>query len=272
MEESGKVIITGNSNGSLQLLHYLPQKPAYAAMMPRFKNFVEGLRSAGSVPDEIRPEWQQEQMGMQISGGPEGGSTWLAQSWFPFEETLQLGTPLVGEPEEGLRRLASSARPGLKFIAEAATGTNIFKGTPLKPMREMGAAGPLKALQGRSGTALDTIASLRPLREWGPGGRVATMSTAGSAATRAVLGGALQPIDYQRGLLGRYYELQAMQQQLRAQYNRALNARDYALAQQLLEQWTAIMQQMYQYQFPVSRTMEQTMQDLNIPRPGPPRG
>ncbi len=128
-----------------------------------------------------------------------------------------------------------------------------------------------RALAGRSGTALDTLAALRPIREWAPGvGRVAQMPTAGRAATRALLGGAVQPIDYQKGLRARYFELQQGQQALRAQINRAQQAGDQALAQSLMQQWVSLMRQMYQMGLPIPKQMEQTMAGAGVGRPGPP--
>ena len=73
-------------NGSLQLFHHLPRKPAYAASMGKLKNFAEGFRGAGNVPDEFRPTWMREQMAIQTTGDREGGMTFLPMNWLPFEE------------------------------------------------------------------------------------------------------------------------------------------------------------------------------------------
>jgi len=262
-------------NGALQLFHYLPQKPAYAAMLPRFKNFVEGFRGKDNVPDELRPMWMQEQMGIQLAGGREAGMVGLAQSWFPFEETYQVGALLAREPEEAARRFAGGIRPELKMGIEMATGRDIFKRQARIPIREaVGRRGYLRtayeALGGRSQTALDAMLALRPMREWGPHGRVAGMPTLGAAAGRAVLGGALQPVEYRRGLLARYHELNSLQRRIRALYNRALQAEDQALAENLLRQWMALMQQSWDYKFPMARRMEETFQAAGVPQRGPP--
>ncbi|KKK75324.1 hypothetical protein LCGC14_2874850, partial [marine sediment metagenome] len=122
-------------NGALQLFHFLPQKPAFAASLPKLKNLAEGANPflKGKVPEEIRPRWQQEQMAIQISGTKKEGLTFLPQSWLPFEEMLSwLGVVL--EPEETARRTAASMRPGIRFGAELATGQNIFRRMPHKPL------------------------------------------------------------------------------------------------------------------------------------------
>jgi len=254
-------------NGALQLFHYLPQKPAYAAMLPRFKNFIEGWRGKDNVPEELRPMWQQEQVGMQISGSREAGQTFLAQTWFPFEEVYQAGQAAGIAPGEAARRFVGQMRPGPRAVVEAATGRSVFRGEPLEAVRP---GSVLPALGGRSGTALDTLLGLRPVREWGPGGRVAQMPTPGAKAQRAVLGGAIQPVDYQRGLQARYYELDRLQRELRSQYNRALQAGDQARADSLMRQWTAVVRQMWQWKLPLPRRVEQTMAAAGVGRAGPP--
>ena len=254
-------------NGALQLFHYLPQKPAYMAMLPRFQNFVEGFRGKDNVPPELRPMWMDEQLAMQVSGDKAGGAMFLGQTWFPFEEAgIAMAAPMA--PGEAARRVVSQMRPGAKFLAEAATGRSVFKQAPLEPLR----AGAIPAaFAGRSGTALDSLLALRPIREWAPRvGRVAEMPTAGRKVSRAVLGGALQPIDYQRGLEARFYELDRQQRELRARYNRALQVGDTGLAESLYRQLLGVMQQMYQWKMPIARRMEQTMAEAGVPRPGPP--
>jgi len=254
-------------NGALQLFHYLPNKPAYMASMSRLPNFVEGFRGKDNVPTELRPMWMDEQLAMQVGGDKAGGTMFLGQTWFPFEEAgLAMAAPIA--PGEAARRVVSQMRPGAKFLAEAATGRSVFKQAPLEPLR----AGAIPAaFAGRSGTALDSLLALRPIREWAPGvGRVAQMPTAGRKASRAVLGGAMQPIDYQRGLEARFYELDRQQREIRAQYNRALQVGDQGLAESLYRQLLAIMRQMYQWKMPIARRMEQTMAEAGVPRPGPP--
>lgn len=256
-------------NGGLQLFTYLPQKPAYAAMLPRFKNFLEGFRGQDNVPEEIRPMWMNEQAGIQIGGTKESGRVWTAQTWFPFEEMyMLLGAPI--QPEDSARRLVSSMRPGAKFLAEAATGTDIFRRTPQEPIGGIG--GAIKklpaALAGKSGTALDSLLALRPVRELTT--RIPQMPSFGAGAERAVLGGALQPVDYAKGLTARYYELNKQQRDLRIAINRAAQVNDQALVESLTRQWIAVIKQMHDFKFPLPRHLEQSLQAAGVPRSGPP--
>ncbi|MDD4890537.1 MAG: hypothetical protein PHU85_11485 [Phycisphaerae bacterium] len=257
-------------NGALQLFHYLPQKPAYAAMLPKFQNLVEGIATGGeNVPEALRPAWMREQQGAQISGDRTGGSVFLPANWFPFEQLHQLLGAGI-DPEEAVRQLVAQSHPLAKAGLEAASGRSLFRKTELTPLREAGLGAVPKALAGRSNTFLDSMLALRPVREWGPGGRVAEMPTAGRSAQRLLLGGAVQPVDYGRGLQARYYELETQQRDLRAQYNRALQAGDKGLADDLLKRWLAVVRQMYQWKFPVNRGMEQTLAGAGVERTGPP--
>ena len=89
-------------------------------------------------------------------------------------------------------------------------------------------------------------------------------------AERAVLGGALQPVEYAKGLKARYYELDRLQRELRSQYNRALQAGDEARADSLMRQWTAVVRQMWQWKLPLPRRVEETMAGAGVARTGPP--
>lgn len=257
-------------NGALQLFEHLPQRPAYAAMLPRFKNFVEGVRGKDIVPDELRPMWQQEQIGAQVSGDADGGMAWMMQNWFPFEDIYAIGSLATGQPEEGIRRFVSGTRPELKFAAEAATEQSIFKRTPLEPLGSA-SLNPLTLAQGKTGTALDSLTTIRAVREFAPGGRVSDIEGLGNKAVRSVIGGALQPVDRERGLLDLFFELDSQQRKLRADYNRALSANDQGTADGLYRQWLAVQRQMFEFQFPIPRALEEEFVKAGVPQPGPPR-
>ncbi len=96
------------------------------------------------------------------------------------------------------------------------------------------------------------------------------MPTVASAIARPFIGGALQPVDYQRGLMSRYYELQDKQRKLRLDYNRALQANDKSLADSLLRQWVGVMKQMFAYKMPIGKGTERMLQGAGVPRQGPP--
>ncbi len=237
-------------NGALQLFHHLPRKPAFAALLPRLKNFGEAFAVKDKVPEEFRPTWMKEQMATQVSGGREGGQTFLPMNWLPFEEMYQ-ALAIGIQPGEAARRAVSSARPGLRFVGELATGINTFKQAPYSGGTKITTAALMKAfpqaLVGNSGTQLDTLFALRPLREWSPwGGRVAAQPTLGGKVTRAVLGGALQPVSLERGVRAEQARLREQALQLRRKINQARSARDAALAEDLMKQWIATQRRLHE--------------------------
>ncbi|HUT57159.1 MAG TPA: hypothetical protein VNA25_04725 [Phycisphaerae bacterium] len=252
-------------NGSRMLFHFLPQKPAYFTMLSKFQNAWENWRQQ-SVPEELRPQWMQDQQAFQISGDRDSGVVFTPQNWLPFDEPIN-AMGMAVDPQEAVRRGLGELHPMAKGLIEMGTGQSLFRKTPLEPptLRSIPAA-----LAGSSNTALDSMIGLRPAREWGPGGRLWQMPTAGRKAARLFLGGAVQPMDYQRGLMANYYEMDRKQRELRAQYNRALQVKDKSLAESLLRQWTQIIRQMYQYRFPLPRAAEQSMASAGVPRTGPP--
>ncbi|MFH1568637.1 MAG: hypothetical protein ABIL09_11625, partial [Gemmatimonadota bacterium] len=179
-------------NGTRMLTYVLPQKPGWLTALPKFRNFVEGMAGVERVPEELRPGWMEEGAYAQFMGGREGGAAFGLQTWFPGQEAYDvLGIPLA--PERAAQRLAGELHPFAKAGIEAATGTSIFRQTPLQTVQEAGGWGRAlpQAFMGQSGTALDAALALRPFREWLPGGRVSEMETPGRAVTRAVLGGAV---------------------------------------------------------------------------------
>lgn len=240
-------------NGSLQLFHHLQRKPAYAASLGKLKNFAEGYRGAENVPEELRPMWMREQMGMQLLGGGEEGKVFLAQTWFPFEEMYQaIGLPIT--PGESMRKVVSGLRPGMRFGYELGTGMDPFKQVPFEGGTQIGLTDLIKAfpqaVMGKSGTPMDTLVAYRPFREWAPGGRVAQMPTLGSKAFRALLGGAMQPVSKRRGLQATAWRLRQKSIELRRKINRARQVNDEALAQSLIRQWTAVMVQLQRLGLP----------------------
>lgn len=240
-------------NGSLQLFHYLPRKPAYAAVLPKFKNFLEGLRGAGNVPEDLRPEWMQEQFGAQITGDEKEGNVFLPSTWFPFEEMYQaLAAPVY--PGETSRRVVESLRPEIRAMYELGTGVNTFRGEPYAQGNRISTLDLLKAfpraLAGRSGTQMDVLAALRPVREWGPGGRVSQMPTATGKALRLTIGGAVQPVEKKRGLATEYVRLRDLVRRLRSGLNRAVEAKDEARAKDLALQLTRALRRMHELGLP----------------------
>lgn len=259
-------------NGSRMLGVILPQKTAFFAQLPRYRNVMEGVLTQDQVPRELRPDWHEEGLYAQIMGGREGGMAFGLQSWLPVQEAVDvMGAPLA--PEQAARRFVGEVRPELKAAIEAATGQSIFRQQPLQTIQEAGGWGRAlpRAFLGQSGTALDPLFALRPVREWAPRiGRVAEMPTPGRAATRAILGGAIQPLDRVRGLRNRYYQMNNMLRQLRSQMNAAKGARDMARFANLHRQYMSVAYQMWQWKMPLPRDVEQMFATAGTPRPGPP--
>ncbi|MFH1833499.1 MAG: hypothetical protein ABH877_00625, partial [bacterium] len=257
-------------NGALQIFHYLPRQPGYANLMGKLGNFAEGFRGKDNVPAELRPMWMREQMGMQVAGGPEQGQAFLAQTWFPFEEAYQaMGLPVV--PGEAARRAVSSLRPSLRGLYEMGTGMNVFRQEPYPEGTRMGTAGYVKAIPqamaGRSRTPMDAFLGLRPVREWGPGGRVSEMPTAGGKVGRAILGGAMQPISRQKGLAAEYVRLRDLAGKLRSQINRAQQVNDEDLARSLTIQWMRVIRRMHELGMPgIAKTTGAMLTEAGIPQ------
>lgn len=259
-------------NGARMLGTVLPEKPQFFSMIQRFPNLLEGITTQDSVPNELRPAWMQDALYAQVMGNKEGGLAFGLQSWLPVQEALTvMGAPLA--PGEAARQAIGEIRPGAKALVEGATGQSIFRQEPLQTVEQAGGLAQAipQALLGQSGTALDSLLAVRPLREYAPMvGRVAAMPTTGRQVARGLVGGALQPVDYQKGLTGRYYELNNLQQQLRAAHQRALQSGDQARADALFNQWLAVVRQMYQWKLPLPKAAEQMFAGAGTARPGPP--
>jgi hypothetical protein len=236
-------------NGANQLLHYLPQKPYLMASVPKMKNFAEGMRGEGNVPDDLRPEWMRDSMAAQVTGDAKGGSAFIPLSWTPFEETLAAGS-LGVQPERAFKTAAGMVRPGIKFGAEMATGRNIFRGTEyqtgLNPLQLAGKVP--QAFMGTSNTPLDSLLTMRPIREATQ--RIPSMQTPAAAAGRVFLGGAFQPVSRQGGLANEYATLTERARKIRAQIGRAQQANDLPLAKSLMVEFVKVQQRMMQLGLP----------------------
>ncbi len=258
-------------NGSRMIGRILPQNPAFFANLQRYPNLLEGVTVQDTVPEELRPQWMRDGAFAQFMGSKEGGLAFGLQSWLPVQEAIMAAGAVV-DPGEAVRQVVGEVRPELKAGIEAATGQSIFRQQSLQTVAQAGGlrrAIP-KALMGQSRTALDSALALRPLREYGPGGRVAAMPTTGRKIARALIGGAVQPLDYQKSLTSKYYELRNLQANLQAQYKRADAQGETVRAAGLLKEWLAVVRQMAAYKFPLARGTEQMLEGAGVPRPGPP--
>ncbi|HUU60551.1 MAG TPA: hypothetical protein VMZ50_13505, partial [Phycisphaerae bacterium] len=173
-------------------------------------------------------------------------------------------------PGEFLRRGISSLRPGIRTAFEAGTGVNIFRKEAYPQGTQIGWGEVMKAfpqaLMGNSGTPLDSLVSVRPLREYMPGGRVAAMQTKPAAATRAVLGGALQPASSRAGYAAKYAKLRAAIWRLRTEFARAREAGEEARARAKATELMRLYQQLRAMGLPgVPKATESMLQGAGLP-------
>ena len=62
-------------NGSLQLFHYLPNKPAFFAGQTKLQHAIQAAMVQEPVREDLQPEWMQRELATQISGDSEQGQT-----------------------------------------------------------------------------------------------------------------------------------------------------------------------------------------------------
>jgi len=245
-------------NGALQLFHYLPQKPAFAnAPVKVQKAWEEAFSGDDVVPDELRPEWQREQQAVQVAGDNTKGTVFLSASWLPFQELVKLGAGL-GDARSGATSVLESTRPGIRFFAEAATGRDIFRREEVDPLTPSNVATSIpSALIGKSRTPLDTLLAVRPLREAFRVADVGGEAGVGAAASRAVLGGAFQPIDAQKGLRNIDVRSQRAMATLRSKINTAIQKNDLKEVRNLLLKWTQLLRERQRLGLNVARASEE---------------
>jgi hypothetical protein len=233
-------------NGALQLWHYLPDQPQWIANAGRLKHLGEALLTPESVPDDLRPDWQRDAGAMQIGGDASGGPVWLLRSWLPFEE-VSTAAALVGDPKEAFRTLAGQARPGLRFIPEMGLNRDFFQQRDLEPVTVQNTPRQLLRglLGGRTETAATSMGRIRPITETAKTARMIGEGRPGSAAMRALIGGAIQQSDAAEGLQSLGYRLREEARQVRAKINDAREAGDQETANQLTRELIEIFYEMY---------------------------
>jgi hypothetical protein len=237
-------------NGSLQIMHFLPRKPAFAAMIGKAKNFMEGLRGEPSVPEELRPEWMREAAAMQVSGNKAGGTAIVPRYWLPFDELYNAVAGTMA-PGQAIRAGYEALHPGLRMASELATGFNMFRGQAYPRGNQITTPELMKAfpqaLFGKSGTQLDTLFSVRPLRELV---RTAEMPTVAGKLLRPLLGGSIQPLSAARGYAEQYGRLTDMIRKTRNALNRAKQVGDEGLARNLTVDWLRLQKRLMQLGLP----------------------
>jgi hypothetical protein len=254
-------------NGSLQLFHYLPNKPAWFAGQEKLRRNLETALVEDPMPDDTRPSWMREAGAVQISGDKKQGNSFLLASWLPFEQLNKLfaaGADISQPAKMALEQL----NPALKFPVELGTGRDIMKDRPLRAVSapEAFMLAP-KAILGQSGTALDNAASIRPLREMR---RMSEMPSVGTAVQRAFLGGSFQPLLASRGLAEKYTLLKEQAMKLRAKIARAKRLNDRAEVAELSRQWVTVMAQLRKYGLPgVSKATNAVLEKRGVPQGEP---
>ena len=250
-------------NGSLQLMHYLPNTPAWFASQGKLRRALQDSLVEKPVREDLRPEWMQESLATQISGNEEDGQVWLLASWLPFQELgrLAAGTIDIGE---AARMGLESMRPELKFGAEMAVGSDIFRRRPIEPLTiaDMATKG-YKAFAGKMGTPLDNLLAIRPIKE-----SFRSAEQRGGAVPkirRALLGGAIQQVSRQRGLGSEYKRLTELIKDLRARINYARQLGDKTEIETLQRQWVAAIKRMHELGLPgVAKSSQQMLETAGV--------
>lgn len=248
-------------NGALQLFHFLPNKPAFIAAPGKAQEAWEEAFSGNSVvPDELRPQWMREQQAVQVSGDNVSGTVFLSASWLPFQELVKLGSGLT-DVRAGATALLESTRPGIRFIAETATGRDIFRRQEAEPLRPVDIPGQIpSALIGQSRTPLDTLLAIRPAREaFGRIPAVAEEQGVGAAALRGVLGGAFQPVSAERGLRDLDVRTARLMIKIRSKMNAANRKGDLQAVKRLLIQFVQLMRERVRLGLPISKASTQAL-------------
>lgn len=223
---------------SANQLHFLVNKPAYFAGAEKLRHALQQVLVGDQmVPEELRPDWQQEQQALQFMGDSDQGHMFLLASWLPFQDLskIAMGTMSL---QDGARAAVEQMRPEVKLLAEMSTGHDIFR---RREIMDVGAPGAIlnviPALAGMSGTPLDNLLAIRGVREIR---RIKEMEGVGPRISRAFLGGAVQRATRERGLAALRQKLNARAMKLRSELNRALEARDMPLADKIRQEWLKV--------------------------------
>lgn len=170
------------------------EEPKWANAYPKLKNAFEEMTSGEQrVPDNMRPEWMQEELATQLGDNPDSRYALMLGKFSPQIEAVDVAQGLTG-----VRGLMDAAKFGLsqtnpipQAAASLAYGKDLFSG------RSIGAGegeGDMTAGQFLAG-------QVRPLSEYGPGGKVQEAFGRGGlkgGALRLGLGGSAQEFDQAR--------------------------------------------------------------------------
>lgn len=117
------------NNVALQARMFV-ERPMIAASFPKLKNALEEAFDAEQlVPEELRPRWIKDNIGVQLSSRPEAKFA-LLSIFTPIQELIEAGQMVMGGEgfEEALKYAVSSASPLIKAPMELAYGQELFTG------------------------------------------------------------------------------------------------------------------------------------------------
>ncbi len=229
-------------NGS-NMLKLLSERPNLLAGTDYLRHAGEtAIQGEDMVPPELRPEWMSESQSVQIMGDKDAGTVFLITSWLPFDDVMNLFES-TQSPGEFFRGLLSKMRPDAKFIAEMGIGQDIFKRKPSEPFSTIEAIAAIPAaMAGRSHTPLDNLLAIRPVKEAIRTG--VDIEGVAPRLTRALLGGAMQPVTRLGGLLEDYKQLTEKAKTFRSTANRAAKAGKTEEARAAAKRWIDVQARM----------------------------
>jgi len=255
-------------NGGLQA-SYLMNQPGWMAGSEKLRHSMEeAFVGADKVDEELRPKWMQEQQAFQVAGDKNEGHMWLLASWLPFQDLVKIASGTMSL-QEGARAGLEQMRPEIKFVAEQATGHDIFRRQELADQSTPQAIkNVFPALLGRSGTPLDNLLAIRPIKEYGK--RVWEMPTTGAGIARATLGGAIQPASRARGLQSENIAIREQMMRVRGQINRARESGDQAALKNLMRLWIQLNARARRLGLPsVAKRTQETLSKFGLPQGEP---
>lgn len=203
----------------------LYEKPAWIASFPKMQSALESAFEAEQqVPDELRPRWLKDSIGVQIGARPEARFL-ITHNLTPIQEIVEIGQALFGGGEGFLnmiRYTAGSTNPLIKAAIEVPAGRNMF--TEREIGLEFGQQSITDYLTGQ----------LRPYREYRQISRLVREDAEPLAfAMRFALGGRFVRMDDDELVVRRRREGLDTTRQLRAEIRMAVRNDDEEQARRL---------------------------------------
>ena len=176
------------------------ENPKFFSAAPHAKHAIEELvNGENTVPEHLRPAWMRDQMALQF-GSTDDAHALLIGQMLPSEAAQHFLTgaasPIIGMEafSDSAKYLANSLNPAVRTALEVANGREWFTGRSIASPELGGDLTPLEHVAGQ----------IRPLRELGVGNvrqgplLDAAAKSPALAASRALIGGRVQPFDQAR--------------------------------------------------------------------------